>query len=515
MLIIASVIIYRVSINHLKQSALEEVSAELFSESILEADKIRIHFFPFGITIRDITLDTPENFDFRRSEKPGDLITSLSIENIEMKGIRLFSFLFRERLIIKEVNINSPNLEMIAVIPGKERVRELFSNGNSGRHLEITEFNLNDLYLTGLQEFERINKNLFEINDFSLNMKNINLSEGSYPARDLPGNTSFTAGNFTLNLPSEHYSFSADIIRFSGADSTFSIRNSKLRPLLTPQLMSEDLGHETDHFDMVSGPIELLHIKPDKIFHSNQLAADALNIEGMKIYISRDKNFDEKPRTERPLPSVMFYKLPYGISINEIQWKNGFINYREWREGQVTSGDILFDETDITIQDFQNLDNTQNFYISARTKFLGITEMDVNFDISMDDVGTHHISGEIAGFDLTELNTVLEPLAFSRIRSGELESLNFRFTLDDYKSEGKVKVIYDGLEMRMLDEESLEETNRMRVASFFANLVRVRSSNSNDDPKIGEVDHERDKERSIFTYWWKSLQSGIESGINQ
>lgn len=520
LLIIATVVVFRISVNSLKKSTLEEVSAELFSESILEAETIRLRFFPFGFTLSDIKLDTPENYDFSTIEKPGDLISSLRIEQIQVKGLKLFTFLFQDRLKINQLNINSPNIEMIAAKTGRDRLSEITSNdnsgnGNSGRQMEISEFNLNDLYLIGLNDIDKINSNLFEVNDLSLNIKSIQLNQNGNSANELPENISFSLHEFIINLPNDHYSLTTDVIEYNGADSTLSIRSSKLKPLLTPQLMSVDIGHELDHFDIVSGPIELHRIDPGKIFHSNQLVADSMLINGLRIYISRDKNFDDKPRTEKPIPTVKLANLPYGISIDKIHWKNGLINYREWREGQVESGDILFDEVDIILENVQNLDNTQNFDITAYTKFFGKTDMDVMFDVSLDDVGTHHISGTIAGFDLEELNPVLKPLAFAKIKSGNLDSIAFQFTLDDYKAEGEFIAIYNDLEMRFLDEESLEETNMKRVASFFANLVGVRSNNRAEDPKIGEIYLERDRERSVFTYWWKSLQTGIESGISQ
>ncbi len=72
-------------------------------------------------------------------------------------------------------------------------------------------------------------------------------------------------------------------------------------------------------------------------------------------------------------------------------------------------------------------------------------------------------------------------------------------------------VIYEDLDIKKLDSETLEETTRSRIVSFVANLAVVRSSNPEDDPRVGEIDFERETDRSTFSYWWKTLRSGLKS----
>lgn len=96
-----------------------------------------------------------------------------------------------------------------------------------------------------------------------------------------------------------------------------------------------------------------------------------------------------------------------------------------------------------------------------------------------------------------------------------MNSLEFDFTADNQNSMGKLIAIYDNLSIKTLDKETLEETTGNNIISFFANLIAVHSSNNDDDPREGEVEFEREEGYSMFSYWWKSLRSGIKSTIQR
>ena len=97
-----------------------------------------------------------------------------------------------------------------------------------------------------------------------------------------------------------------------------------------------------------------------------------------------------------------------------------------------------------------------------------------------------------------------------RVETGNLKRLAFNFTYDDDRSAGDLLFEYDNLKVHILDKE--DRTNK-KVQSFFTNILVLQKENIRDDRSFreGTIAFERDKKKSLFNYWWKSLLSGIKS----
>jgi hypothetical protein len=126
----------------------------------------------------------------------------------------------------------------------------------------------------------------------------------------------------------------------------------------------------------------------------------------------------------------------------------------------------------------------------------------------------YYAEGTLDNLDLTQLNPTLENLAKVRIASGTMNSMHFNFDYSDDVSNGSVMMLYENLKMMALKEkEQVEEKHGLK--SFILNVLFARK-NKKDEVRTakrdGTINFERDKKRSIFNYWWKSLATGIKSG---
>ncbi len=112
--------------------------------------------------------------------------------------------------------------------------------------------------------------------------------------------------------------------------------------------------------------------------------------------------------------------------------------------------------------------------------------------------------------DIEAFNPMLVQNAAVRVETGNLKRLAFNFTYDDDRSAGDLLFEYDNLKVHILDKE--DRTNK-KVQSFFTNILVLQKGNIRDDRSFreGTIAFERDKKKSLFNYWWKSLLSGIKS----
>ena len=86
---------------------------------------------------------------------------------------------------------------------------------------------------------------------------------------------------------------------------------------------------------------------------------------------------------------------------------------------------------------------------------------------------------------------------------------------DDDISRGMLIFVYDDLEIRFFDAETQRERRRDRFRSFIANRFMVRSDNPAEDPRNALIEYERDKQRSMFNYWWRSISDGLMDTIRR
>ena len=129
----------------------------------------------------------------------------------------------------------------------------------------------------------------------------------------------------------------------------------------------------------------------------------------------------------------------------------------------------------------------------------------------------HDVSGSLGNLPLTALNRMVEKAAPVTIESGELNRFDFAFSADAKISKGELFFAYDDFRIAVLEMDA-DGSKKSKLATFWANKMMLNAKN----PK-GEVLepttllYERDFERSVLNYWWKTIFTGakITLGIEE
>jgi hypothetical protein len=89
----------------------------------------------------------------------------------------------------------------------------------------------------------------------------------------------------------------------------------------------------------------------------------------------------------------------------------------------------------------------------------------------------------------------------------------FEIDVTGGQARGRVRAIYENLEIALLDEQTgTEKGFDNRVASFLANLLKIQNSNGPDasgSMKEGEVNYTRRPEDEFLQFLWFALRSGV------
>ena len=124
-----------------------------------------------------------------------------------------------------------------------------------------------------------------------------------------------------------------------------------------------------------------------------------------------------------------------------------------------------------------------------------------------------HYSGSLSAMDLTRLDAFLDLAEHTRIKSGSAQEATFEIDVTAGQAHGRVHAIYRDLEIAVLDKHTGSEKGLAdRVASLFANLLKVRNANAPDasgSVKEGEVDYTRRPDDEFLQFAWFALRTGV------
>lgn len=125
------------------------------------------------------------------------------------------------------------------------------------------------------------------------------------------------------------------------------------------------------------------------------------------------------------------------------------------------------------------------------------------------------LNGSLSEMDAGELNPILEKNAFINVTTGKIDAMNFSFTANNTKATGKMTLLYHGLDVTLKNKRTDDNTAvKERLGSLIAN-IKILNSNPLPGKEIrrGIIYNERDPEKFLFNYCFKSILSGIKSSL--
>jgi uncharacterized Zn finger protein len=259
--------------------------------------------------------------------------------------------------------------------------------------------------------------------------------------------------------------------------------------------------------------IDFESILTDRIYHINRVS-----LNGFEMIDHRDKRYKRKPGETKPMPQTALRNLPFKITIDSLFANNSYILYGEYVDESQKPGEAYFTDFNLTVSNITNVNKsiTRNprMDIQMSTKLMDDAKLTLNMGfILIDTLDYFEYSGHMNYFDITKMNPMVENLLGLTIKSG-------KGTLDINEVKGNNDVArgelffkYKNFKLGLYNRNKAKEVTGILspIVSFVVNDIKLRSNNpkSLGKPRIGEVYFERDKEKSILNYIWKSTMSGL------
>ncbi|MEX2362761.1 MAG: hypothetical protein WD597_04020, partial [Balneolaceae bacterium] len=445
---------------------------------------------------------------------------------LSLSGISLLRFWRQNELSIQEIDVQNPSVTLISERTSGSSGRnpgDLSGRLASGILQELNELRIGKISLSG------ISIKIAEAPDagpyFSFNETNLILYDFEVDSlaqdskRILPvNNIETTLRNMQYHTADGLYTLKSHHFEFSGHTGSANITGAEMQPRLERDAFFNEVGYSTDRIELEIPSIRLRGMDFDSMNSREGYKVESVQVSRADIRVFHDKRYPEREDKEaQPVPQELLLNLNFPLIIDSLRIENSFIRYAEYEEGANQPGEVDFSNLNATFANITNMEEqialNNEMILEAEANVMNQARLNTRFVFPLME-HRHFIEGTVGSMDATHFNRALEPLAFRRIDSGRVLSIRFSMELGEEEATGDVEFLYEDLDITLLSKGRNNENLITRVGTFLANTFAIESNNNDpEDPRIGEVSFERNKEKFVFNYWWKSLQSGLESSI--
>lgn len=479
---------------------LEAKFNEKIKNYIFKIDKVHISMITSGIELDSITI-------YSKLEHGGKRDLNGEIASIKFKGINLAKILLKNNIDISEVTISNSNIKGKIPFPEKTRPPKISSLNINIDHIIFDKTNL-AIESTSTAKAYSLKEGVLKVYDLHIE-KQDTLSSRIVKLIDFEAKELVTVSDDSM------YTFIANGIVLSATSNTLVADSFTIHPNYKDYDFAARHRFQTDRIEAEFRNIFVHDFSMEGYFKSGNLVSSYIEIGNLDLKAFRDKR-KEFHHVKKPTFQDMIYNYRSTINIDSIGLLNGNVTYIEHAEKANEPGRISFNEINAKIYKITNdtIYKSEKAYLklNAEAMLMGKGKLTVLLKGRLfDRHNTFSLNGTLSGMNANELNPMLEKNAFVNATSGKIDAMNFSFTANNTKASGTMTLLYHGLSIAVKNKKT-DDTKK--ISSLIAN-IKVMDSNplQGESVREGVVDYERDPERFLLNYCFKSILSGIKSNL--
>jgi hypothetical protein len=339
---------------------------------------------------------------------------------------------------------------------------------------------------------------------------------GTTALADVLAHASLDATNLDAEFPQSHYGIRCARLRASVPGSELIAEETELRTLVGDEELFAANDFRTTRFHVFVPECRVLGLAYGELLQGKSYRARSVHFSrpSFDALVNRDKPVE--PFVKRPLmvhEALAAIRQP--LQVDSLSITNGYVRYCERVVAGADPGVLTFAAVNMSVEGIANRgEATTAILLRAQGDLMdaGTLKVLISIPITPPDFSLHY-SGSLSAMDLTRLGAFLDIAERTRIKSGSAQEVAFEIDVTGGQAHGRVRAIYENLEIAFLDEQTgTEKGFDNRVASFLANLLKIRNSNAPDasgSMKEGEVNYTRRSENEFLQFLWFALRSGV------
>ncbi|QGY42337.1 hypothetical protein GM418_01300 [Maribellus comscasis] len=446
---------------------------------------------------------------------------SISIPRINFHNFDINKVLEDNTYSFDEIDFVDPNLqiEINDSLKGKNlekaKTLDLYPYVNSYvDEILVKKLNFENITL----DFSWFKKQLFK-RDFNLVFHEINIGENQNPENFLHSKEfEILTTGLKTTTKNNLYEFTADSLIYNSHKHNILFKNIQVNPLLSREELSRQKGFQVDFLKAKTDFVEVKGINENLWVKNNILDANAAIVGKTDVEIFRNKRYPFDHNQRPPWPQDLLRNIKQQFVFDSLILKPSTIKYSELMDISDEPGTIKFENLKLRTGKISNqpqiITQQKNLEIVASTKIFEQAEINARFIFDLtSNKYKHSVSGNVGKMPFTAVNPMLEKAAPVSIESGDINRFDFEFNLNDKYAEGELYFGYDNFKINVL-ELNADGAKKSKLASFWANKMLLNSKNPKGDKfDPVEIYYERDVERSIINYWWKSILTGAKEAL--
>lgn len=483
---------------------IETVFNKNAGDYLLKISKVHISIIHAGIELENISLNS-------KQENRGRTDLTGEISSIKFKGINLWKALIKKDIVVREVSISNSRITGKVAFPEKAGPPKVSSLNIRIENLFIENLTA-DIKSTSTAQ-------AYSIKDGVLKVYELQVEKFDTLSPNMVKQFDFDAQELITVLPDSMYTIIANGINYSATSNILGVDSFSIHPNYTNYEFTGRHQFETDRFKANLSRISFRGFSAADYINSGNLISSSIEIGKLDMSVFRDKR-KEFRHVSKPAFQDMIYNYPGAINIDSIGILTGNITYTEHAEKANKPGTILFNKINVHLYKITNdtIYKTEKASLKLKGDALLMGKGRLAFLLEagiFDRQNTFSVKGNLSGMEVMELNPMLEKNAFLYATSGKIDAMNFSFTADNAKATGKMILLYHGLNIAVKNKQTDKTTAiKERILSVIANLKMIDANpKPGEEVREGIIDFERDPEKFLFNYCFKSLLSGIESSI--
>lgn len=482
------------------QAALNKASKKY----TVEIKKVHILLLQAGIEVESISVFTDPSI-----EEYGDLNGKIS--SVKITGIHPIQALFRGEYHFEKLTVSEPVI--VGRIPFPHRTKATVL---SPFNLRIDKAVFENM---GLDLRNKSNSKAYRLNNGTLKLYNFHVKQKDTLSQRIISEFHFQSEEIQAVTADSIYTITCRGIIYSALSHTLEIKDFSIEPNYSDSKFQARFKYETDRIEARFKDLYIHDFPALEYVRFGNILSSYLKIGDMDIQVFRDKRKKFR-HIVKPTFQEIIYNYEAPLKIDSIGILHGKVVYTEMVDKADTKGMISFSDISASIykvtndtsyrkrEDFLKLRAEGMFMDKSQIRVLLLARL-------YDKYNTFTMRGNLADLDIKALNPMLENSAFMVATGGKIDTMNFNFVANNSKSTGRMKLLYHGLDVTVLSKETGDSTGiKQKIISYIANRKLI---DANPLPgkgiREGEIDHERDPERFLFNYCFRSILSGIRTTL--
>jgi len=279
-----------------------------------------------------------------------------------------------------------------------------------------------------------------------------------------------------------------------------------------PQYSKADFPTYFDHqVDRITAYSKSIHLLGLTLWDQDSMYLRARKLlMDFQLEVYRDKINPNKKTTLSELPSAILMKFKVLFNVDTLEVNNSFVAYEEKNKKDRDPGRIFFSALNINALNFTNDSSKASNILNVSAMFMDKGNMSVQFMFPFDRNIKYKASGYITPFQLSELNSILKAAVLIEVKSGGLDTLSFQFDYDEKGALGRVNFAYTDLKVNAFKPKNPDKVAIFKTIAI-NQLIKINKVITAD--LTGKINYQRNPMKSVFSYWWKSLLSGLKAAF--